>query len=288
VPLPFLLKASHPGYYSYHQGNQFWETLYVTSNYSLGTLVEPQRSYQVKGTINAQYATYKLVVRDPKGVSNAVVSLGGTFHTPMATGRSPGDQYVQQGGAVIYQLRLNDQDKAAGVPARSHLVLPARYGKPQRHGDWYIWRIEQTWLCARPWAETITWQASVSEQNKDYQALAAIGTKTAGITDVATVADYPDFQSLQKALDKTQVDDRSWERFGQLAYTSLQNERLGMTYEPNGGIGRASINGKERLLKNWPVLDSPYLKEDLDSGLLEVLQGDRWRLRATVTGPKWE
>jgi len=288
VPLPFLLKASHPGYYSYHQGNQFWETFYVTEDYSLGTLVEPQRSYQVKGTINAQYATYKLVVRDPKGVSNAVVSLGGTFHTPMATGRSPGDQYVQQGSAVIYQLRLNDQDKAAGVPDRSHLVLPARYGKPQQHGDWYIWRIEQTWLCARPWGETISWQASVSEQNKDYQALAAIGTKTAWITDVATVADYPDFQSLKSALDKTQVDDRSWERFGQLAYTSLQNERLGMTYEPNGGIGRASINGKERVLKNWPVLDSRYLKEDLDSGLLEVLQGDRWRLRATVTGPKWE
>jgi len=289
VPLPFLLQASHPGYYTYHEGNQFWETFYLTKDYSLGTLLEPQRSYQRQGTINAQNATYKLVVRDPKGVSNAVVSLGGTFHTPMGTGHSPGDQYLQQGGTVIYQLRLNQQDISAGVPGRSHLVLPARYGPPQRHQEWYIWRIEQTWLCARPWGEMITWQGNVSEQNQDYQALAAIGTNTAWITDVATVADYPDFPSLQQALDKTQVDPGNWEKFGELVYTSLQNQRLEMTYEPNSGMSRARINGKERILKDWPVLDSPYLKEGLNSGLLEVLPPlGKWRLRTTLTGPKWE
>jgi hypothetical protein len=36
-------------------------------------------TYQAKGTINAQYGTYKLVVRDPKGVRNAVVSLAELF-----------------------------------------------------------------------------------------------------------------------------------------------------------------------------------------------------------------
>lgn len=76
VPLPFQLQASHPDYYNYHEGNSFWETFYVTPDYSLGTLLHPQRSYRTKGTINAQYATYKLVVRDPNGGSNAVVSLG--------------------------------------------------------------------------------------------------------------------------------------------------------------------------------------------------------------------
>jgi len=74
-----------------------------------------------------------------------------------------------------------------------------------------------------------------------------------------------------------------------VGYTSLQQERLEMTYEPDGGIGHASINGKEQVLKNWPVLASPYLKEELDSGLLEVLSpGGQWRLRATLTGLKWE
>jgi hypothetical protein len=208
----------------------------------------------------------------------------------MATGSSPGDQYVQERGAVIYQLRLNDQDLAAGVPARSHLVLPTRYGQPQWHGGWYIWRIDQTWLCARPWGETISAESPVSQKDKDYQALAANGIKTAWITDVARVADYPDLKSLTRALDKTQVDDRSWERLGQLAYTSLKGDRLIMTYEPNNGIGRASINGRERVLKNWPVLDSPYVQQELNSGILSVRVPNQnsWSLRTTLSGPQWK
>lgn len=289
VKLPFLARASHPVYYTYHDGNRMWETFYMTEDYSLATLVEPQRSYQTTGTINAQYATYKLVVRDPKGQNNAVISLAGTFHSPTAIGRSPGDQYVQERGAVIYQLRLNKKDKEAGVPAQSRLVLPASYGQPQRHGAWYIWRVENTWLCARPWGDAINWNNPVSNKDRDYQTLVASGTNTAWITDIARVAEYPDFKRLTDALDKTSVDDRNWDSQGQLSYTSLQRDRLTMTYEPNGGIGRASINGKERILKNWPVLDSPYVRQGLNSGLLEVStpQGN-WRLRATLTGPQWE
>lgn len=180
-------------------------------------------------------------------------------------------------------------DKEAGVPAQSRLVLPASYGQPQRHGAWYIWRVEKTWLCARPWGDAINWNNPVSNKDRDYQTLVASGTNTAWITDIARVAEYPDFKRLTDALDKTSVDDRNWDSQGQLSYTSLQRDRLTMTYEPNGGIGRASINGKERILKNWPVLDSPYVRQGLNSGLLEVStpQGN-WRLRATLTGPQWE
>lgn len=289
VPLPFMLKASHPGYYSYHQGNRFWETFYVTEDYSLGTLLNPQRSYQVRGTINAQYATYKLVVRDPKGANNAVVSLGGTFHSPMATGSSPGDQYLQSKGTVIYQLRLSDRDRKAGVPDRAHLVLPARYGKPQQHRDWYIWRIENTWLCVRVWGEKISWQERVSPRQNDYQTLVANGINTAWITDAARVADYPDFLSLTRALDRTKVDTRELASIGKLTYTSIEGDRLEMTYEPNSGISRASINGRERILKDWPVLSSPYVQQELNSGLLEVFSPEeKWCLRATPIGPKWE
>ncbi|HAX89057.1 MAG TPA: hypothetical protein DD379_22455 [Cyanobacteria bacterium UBA11162] len=289
VPLPFELKASHPSYYSYHGGNRFWETFYVTPDYSLGTLLDAQRTYQTKGTINAQYATYKLVIRDPNGLSNAVVSLGGTFHSEMGTGRSPGDQYVQEKGAVIYQLRLNEQDKMAGVPGRSHFVLPARYGEPKRYRDWYIWRVENVWLCARPWGEKISWEEQVSDKNPDYQVLAAIGLNTAWITDVGSVVDYPDLGSLQQALDRTNVGDRSWEGLGEIRYTSLAGDQLEMIYESNSGVGRARINGKDRVLKDWAVLDSPYVKQGLDSGVLEVFSPHgKWRLQGTLTGPKWE
>lgn len=288
IELPFQLKASHPGYYSYHQDNQFWETFYVAQDYSLGTLINRSRSYQVAGTINAQYATYKLVIRDPNEQNNAVISLGGTYHSPMATGRSPGDQYVQQKGAVIYQLRLNATDQASDVPGRSHLVLPIRYGKPQRYRDWYIWQIENTFLCAHPWGEQIRWENQVSEKYSEYQALAAIGRNTAWITDVAPMSEYPTIEALQKALDQTEIRDRAWETQGELSYTSLAGDRLQLTYQPNQGAGLAWINGKEQVLENWPVLESPYVQQELNSGLLEVFSPQGiWRLRATLTGVEW-
>ena len=287
VPLPFTLKASHPGYYSYHADNQFWETFYITDDYSLGTLLVPHRSYQVKGTINAQYATYKLVIRDPLGVNNAVVSLGGTYHSPMADGNSPGDQFLQEKGAVIYQLRLNENDIAAGVPPVSHLVLPSHYGEPQQYNNWYIWQVEQTWLAARPWGDKIEWRSPVSEQDADYQVLAANGNQTAWITDVVSTSDYPDFESLKEALDNTEVNDTEWQSQGKLSYKSLAGDRLSLTYNPNGGVGLGRINGENLVLENWPVLSSPYLNQDLYSGLLQLdYPGSKWRLQMPPPNPK--
>ena len=63
-----------------------------------------------------------------------------------------------------------------------------------------------------------------------------------------------------------------------------------MTYNPNRGIGYASVNGKERVLQNWPVLDSIYVKQELNSGVLSVCvpAWGSWHLRATLREPQWE
>ncbi len=282
VPLPFVLKASHPIYYSYSRGNQFWETFYVTQDYSLATLLIPQRSYRVEGTINAQYATYKLVIRDPKGEKNAVVSLGGTYHTPLAMGHSPGDQFVQEKGAVIYQLRLNQRDIAAGVPQRSHLVLPTRYGQPQQYGNWYILRVENSWLCAHPWGESVNWQPQVSQKSKEYQVLAANGVNTAWVTEIIPTAEAPDFNTLTQALEKTKIEDKDWQNKGKLVYKSWAGDQIELTYKDSGSIGQARINGIERVLGNWDVLESPYLQQKLNSGVLKLVHpGGKWKLEKT-------
>ncbi|OLP18914.1 hypothetical protein BST81_08345 [Leptolyngbya sp. 'hensonii'] len=288
IPLPFQLRASHPAYYSYHADNQFWETFYITPDYSLGTLLIPHRSYQTSGTINAQYTPYKLVIRDPAGAKNAVIRLGGTFHSPLVQGASPGDQVVQERGAVLYQLQLTTQDKAAGVPSRTHLVLPVRYGPPQRYRDWYLWRIERTWFCARPWGETLTHLSPLTEKNPAVQALVATGDQIAWVTDVASVEDYPTFAHLTRALDRSRIDDRHWSDRGQLSYISLAGDRLEMTYNPTGGIAQARINGKFRQLQNWDLLASPYVTAPLKQGILSIRlpQQSPWCWTVTPTGPK--
>ncbi|MDJ1170323.1 hypothetical protein PMG71_12865 [Roseofilum sp. BLCC_M154] len=294
ITLPFELKASHPAYYSYHQDNQFWETFYITPDYSLGTLINPRRSYQVQGTINAQYATYKLVVRDPKGQNNAVISLGGTYHSPMATGSSPGDQYWQHQGTVLYQLKLSPEDLAAGVPPLSHLVLPSRYGQPQRYQGWYIWQVEKTWLLAHPWGERIEWHSSVSEKREasDYQVLAAHGIHTAWITEVVSTRDYPDFRQLTQALDQTQPQlsqtRLSYQSLLKPSEQVLDSAQLSLTYLPKRGKGQGTINDRVQNFNNWPVLDSPLIQQFLNEGSLDYANGDRlWQLQSTPTVPRW-
>lgn len=290
IPLPFEARASHPAYYSYKDSNRLWEKFYITKDYSLGTLLEPARTYQVKGTIRAQYATYKLVIRDPKNQQNAVISLGGTYHNLQGTGRSPGDQLMQKKGAVIFQLILNESDLQAGVPSRSNLVLPIKYGQPKLYKNWYIWQIENVWFVARPWGDNIQLMAPLSETAKNLQALSANGIQTAWITDVASISNYPTFQQLTKALDQTQIDDQNWKNQGTLSYQSLAGDRLTLTYQKNKAIGEATINGEKQILENWLVLESPYLKENLYSGVLEINnpQYGTWRLKGTLMGPKWE
>ena len=66
-----------------------------------------------------------------------------------------------------------------------------------------------------------------------------------------------------------------------LAGKLLKNDRdrLSLTYNPDGGVGLGGINGENLVLENWPVLSSPYLNQDLYSGLLQLdYPGSKWRL----------
>ncbi len=291
VPLPFTLLATHPAYYSYHQAQQFGETFYVTPEYSLGTLLVRDRNYQTQGTINAQYATHKLVIHplfvgrelnQPSGVSmpdlsplaplkkggtgkNTIITLGGTFHSPLATGASPGDQYLQSQGTVIYQLRLNEADIQAKVPPESHLVLPASAPQPRRFGSWYIWSIEGVWLVARGWGEGDQLPTPNTSAN-NYQIWAMTGKNTAWITEIASLREYPTWEDLTTALGQTAIDDNLWERSGKLSYRNLKGELLTMTYNPELEANQDIPQN----IQNWQVISSPYIAESLRQGILAI------------------
>ncbi|MGL5132079.1 MAG: hypothetical protein ACRC78_06095, partial [Planktothrix sp.] len=132
--------------------------------------------------------------------------------------------------------------------------------------------------------------SSISDKEPNLQALAAIGNQTAWITDVGAVSDYPNLQQLKTALDQTQIVDQDWKNQGKLSYKSLAGDRLTLTYQKNGAIGDALINGEKRVLENWPVLESPYIQQKLYSGQLEIKAPPQppWRLRGTLIGPTWE
>lgn len=249
IKLPLTFSTTHPDYYSYFKGKKFFETFYVTENYSLGTLLNTSRNYKTKGTINKQYATYKLVIKNKP--QNDVITLGGVYHGNQATGRSPGDQYVQEKGTVIYQLILNKKDLEMGVPPKSNLVLPIKYGEPFKYKSWYIWRTPQNWFCARPFGSKITYKKSVNYKNKKYQILTAHGNKNAWITDIANIVDYPNIETLQISLNKTNINDKLWNKQGTINYNSLFKDNIKMTYKENKTLPNIIINGKGKNIKNW-------------------------------------
>jgi hypothetical protein len=113
----------------------------------------------------------------------------------------------------------------------------------------------------------------------------ATGRRTAWITDIATVRAYPSFAQLTKALDRATVNDSGWSSEGQLHYTSLDGDRLEMTYTAD----RSRLNGQPYPPSNADVLDSPYVRQPLDRGELTVEhpQLGRWQLRGTLTQPQW-
>ena len=95
---------------------------------------------------------------------------------------------------------------------------------------------------------------------------------------------------MKTALHQTEIQDQDWKTQGKLTYKSLAGDRLTLTYQKNGGIGDAVVNGEKRILEKWPVLDSPYVQQPLYSGQLEVKVPSQpaWRLQGTLMGPIWE
>ena len=247
--LPFTFSTTHPDYYSYFKGKKFFETFYVTENYSLGTLLNTSRNYKRKGTINKQYATYKLVVKNKP--ENDVISLSGAYHGNQGVGRSPGDQYAQEKGTVIYQLILNRKDLEMGVPPKSNLVVPIKYGEPFKYNSWYIWRISQIWFCARPFGSKITYEKSVNYKNKKYQIVTVHGNKNAWITDIANVSDYSNIEDLKISLNKRNINHKLWDSQGTISYNSFLKDTIEMTYEENKMLPNIIINGNKKSIKNW-------------------------------------
>ena len=253
IKLPLTFSITHPDYYSYFKEKKFFETFYVTENYSLGTLLNTSRNYKIKGTINKQYATYKLVIKNKP--ENDVISLSGAYHGNQATGRSPGDQYVQEKGTVIYQLILNKKDLEKGVPPKSNLVIPIKYGEPLKYKSWYIWRMSKNWFCARPFGSKITYKEFVSYKDKRYQILTAHGNKNAWITDIADITDYPNIEMLKRSLNKKNINDELWYEQGIISYTSFFKDNIKMTYKEDKVLPNIIINGKRKSIKNWENKD---------------------------------
>ena len=279
--LPFSLAATHPAYYPLAPTVAAAETFYATHEFTLGTLVWPERDHGRSGTINAQTTMFKLVVRGHGDQENLVVRLGGRYHSSQGTGRSPGTQFLQSDDVVLMVQRLTAEDLLQDVPEESRLVLPTSAAHAGHSSDWSVWDLGRAWLVTRAFGDRVQGPTPL-DSNSDLHAQIAEGQSTAWALTVLSKEEFPSPSAITTHLAEVRLD------------VDLQQGRLRMTHPRRGSLdlragdpmAARNLDGQRWNMPDRPLLSAPFLRQE--NARLTIDDGtDSWTLRATPRGPQW-
>lgn len=288
VALPYEARGSKPAYYG-NEGNKDHEYLYIDEPFAMGTLYSPEKGVRTSGTILPQTTMFKLLVRSDRGLFAFGMANGYHRHFPLE-GRTPYDQYHQQRGSAINICYVNaEEDKRTFH--RCLFGYPEGAGDPKKQGAWYFWNLKEVWLAVR----ALNGKAIlVSEdtlrghsKQQGYRYLVSPGKlggwvvqvgrqKGLGANDGDKTPAYADYEAFVQAvtercsLDLSQFDPEQ-------RTVSFTNDRgVALSIRHTGGPGgrpEAWANGKQLVFENWPVFDSPYVKQESGSGKLWLSDG---------------
>ena len=149
-----------------------------------------------------------------------------------------------------------------------HRVWFSREGlsEPIEEGEWYFAEADSAYAAVR----VVSGEAVFEDDATDQRAriLSCDEDLSPVILEVARKADFPDFESFQKA-----VQDLPFEFDGSiLSYTGLSKDRF--TFFANQSE-RPRINGSPINLGPEKVYDSPFVQSDWDSGIVTIQFGHK-------------
>jgi hypothetical protein len=280
VPLPYEARGSKPGYYG-TDGNKDQEILYFNDHYALTTLYSPEPGVRTSGTILPQTTMFKACLLDERDVLVFGASNGYHGHYPLE-GRSPFDQYHQARDAAVNVCYVAETDalREKGKPdraiERSILGVPTGAGEPVRDGDWWFWQVGGAYLAARPLSGTAAFDTLGRDAEKDdHRWLVSPGKLTGWAIQLGQRPDYPTLADFVSAVRKgCELDLSRFEAERTVTFTSLRGDVLKLRHTGGpGGRPDAWTNGQELDYENWPVFASPYVRQDLHSGVLTLSDG---------------
>ncbi|MFP4106949.1 MAG: hypothetical protein ACLFVU_12780 [Phycisphaerae bacterium] len=292
VKLPYEARGSKP-IYSGPQGNYIQEYLYQADQYAMGTLYHPEKGVRTSGTILPQTTMFKLLALDKNSLGVFGATNGYHGHYPLE-GRTPYDQYHQKRSAALNVCYVNTEEDQR-TKHRSILGFP-KGNRPSEKGGWYFWQVNKTFVAARP----LNGKAAVREiqrynnKKKETQTvesdtnewLVSPGKLTGWAIQVAQKPEYNSLSAFQQAvLEKVKLDLSDFNETDRtVGMTSLLGDTLTLKHTGGpGGKPEIRTNGKAVSYENWPVFESPYVKQELNSGVLRVSDGER-TLVIDVTG----
>ena len=283
VPLPYEARGSKPSYTG-DNDNKDHEILYFNSEFAMGTLYSPEDGVRTSGTILPQTTMFKVLARGDRDVVAFGASNGYHGHFPLE-GRSPYDQYHQKGAAALNIAYVN-ADEDARTRKRSLFGFPVEAGEPVQKGGWYFWKVRDAYVAARP----LNGKASLGKATKpdkegkmveveeaSHRFLVSPGELGGWAVQAGQKGEHEDFAAFQQAvLDRCKLDLGKFASGREVSFTSLTGDVLRMRHTGGpGGRPDAWTNGEKLVFEKWPVYDSPYVKQDLRSGILRLSDGKR-------------
>ncbi|MEI7833699.1 MAG: hypothetical protein WCJ56_10945, partial [bacterium] len=265
IPLPFQARASKPSYYG-STPNKDQEYLYFSKQYAMSTLYSPETGIETKGTILPQTTMFKAVLLDKD--NTRVFGMSNGYHQPNpAEGRTPYDQYHQQGSAALDVTYVNRPEDER-TKNRGIFCVPAGLMEPEIAGGWYIWQVNKAYLAARPLNGNASF-VDIIPTDKTYRYLVSPGALTGWAVQLGEQPRYPTLADFKAAVlrncDLDTSDFTPEKRLVSLRTLDGDVIKLHHTGGP-GGRPQAWTNGTEISYENWPVFESPYMREDINTG----------------------
>ncbi len=295
VKLPYEARGSHPQYYggpdddgNFPGGNKDQDYLYFADEFAMGTLYSSERGVRVSGTILPQTTMFKVLLKDTDDVRVFGASNGFHGHFPLE-GRSPFDQYHQKRDAAINVCYVNpkvldnDPQQRARLKDRSILGMSQAVGKPVEEGGWYFWQVNRAFIAARPLNGKAAWQSDEQVMHKTpkrpsgFRWLVSPGSLGGWVIQLGQQPQYQSLQAFRRAvLDNCKLDLSDFnEQERTVRFTNLHGDELKLRHTGGpGGKPDAWTNGKALIYKDWPVFESPYIKQEAGSGILQVNDGN--------------
>ncbi|MFP4053289.1 MAG: hypothetical protein ACLFV7_05420 [Phycisphaerae bacterium] len=292
VPLPFEVHASKPQYYP-SVANKDQEYLYINRHYAMGTLYSPEKGVRVRGTILPQTTMFKAALLDANDVRVFGMSNGYHRHFPLE-GRTPYDQHHQKRSAAVNICHIQAEEDVR-TKHRSLLGYPKAAGEPVKDGEWYFWQVGDAYLAARPLngkaspgVPTVPdkgGKTAVPVKTEKYAYLISPGRLTGWVVQLGQKPRYADLAAFRKAvLARCKLDTSLLRKLRTVTFTSLEGDALKIRHTGGpGGRPEAYTNGNLLMWENWPVYDSPYVKQAAGSGVLRLTDGTE-TLTIDVTG----
>jgi hypothetical protein len=258
---------------------------FMTADYSLGSLqggiLQPiqqhtwdvtwvsSKSHNTLFSIHPYYSGYELGMFFPeeeKLMVEAVITSNKPSYNKEDkwVGSSPYEQTFQHRNAIIVLYDIKPGTNYEHIDAFFTKDLDERI--VDRSG-WIFCRDGDVFVAYFP-LKPYQW----IEEGTDLR-LRSRDLKNGCIVEVASRAEAGSFDKFKRAIRKTRIDYRTFEKDLTVRYTTRHGDKMQFTYD-----GERILNGRPIDFKSYRLFNSPYLQADVGSEMLKMAYKDQYRI----------